>query len=72
MTVIVADTNDNGNNGTPTPLGGPNFGPNADLGVAAIQIVGTAIPEPSTIVLLGMGLLGLGFYGWRRRRKLAA
>ena len=25
-------------------------------------------PEPSTIVLVGLGLLWLGCYGWRRRK----
>jgi hypothetical protein len=26
------------------------------------------IPEPGTLMLLGMGAFGLAFYGWRRRR----
>jgi len=25
------------------------------------------VPEPSTYAMAGIGLLGLGFYGWRRR-----
>jgi len=29
----------------------------------------TPVPEPGTIVLLGAGLLGLGFYGRRRAKK---
>ena len=28
----------------------------------------TAVPEPSTIAMAAMGLLGLACYGWRRRR----
>ncbi len=27
------------------------------------------IPEPSTLAMAAMGLLGLGLYGWRRRRE---
>lgn len=39
-----------------------------DLGSNASWIVATAIPEPTTVTLLGAGLLGLGFAYLRRRR----
>ena len=28
------------------------------------------VPEPSTLILAVLGLLGLGWYGWRRRRRI--
>lgn len=34
-----------------------------------IQITSDAVPEPSTFLLAAIGLLGLGAYGWRRRRE---
>jgi hypothetical protein len=30
-----------------------------------------SIPEPSSLLMLGMGTIGLGLYGWRRRGRAA-
>ena len=49
-------------------------GPGSELflkGLIATQGISTAVPEPSTFALAALGLLGLGWYG-RRRRKRAA
>lgn len=35
------------------------------------QLQTTAIPEPSTFVLFGIGMLGILGYSWRRRKKAA-
>ena len=33
-----------------------------------LQVVGIGLPEPSTLVLLAIGLLGLLAYAWRKRK----
>jgi hypothetical protein len=38
------------------------------IGVAEVNFVGSAVPEPSTYAMLGLGLLGL--IAWQRRRAV--
>ena len=51
---------------------GDSFGDPLDATVTGGSITvaqaSTPIPEPSTILLFGVGLAGLGFFGWGRRR----
>ena len=49
------------------PQGQYPTGSDANIGIIELQLF--HIPEPSSLVLAGLGVLGLLLYGWRRRRK---
>lgn len=51
----------------PWAIGTPGAA-NSDFGLVSITYTTTAIPEPGTIVLAGLGLLGLAFASGRRAR----
>ena len=40
----------------------------ADKTLGLTGINGAAVPEPSSVVLAGLGLIGLAAWGWRRKR----
>jgi hypothetical protein len=39
------------------------------IGAATDSALPAPTPEPSTIVLLGAGMAGIGFMAWRKNRK---
>ena len=45
------------------------FGATHSVGFRDISAQGHVVPEPSTMILLGSGLLGLCILGWYRKRK---
>jgi hypothetical protein len=40
-------------------------------GIAGTPAAATAVPEPASLTLLGLGALGLLGYGWRRQQQAA-
>jgi hypothetical protein len=46
----------------------PGLGTNAQTGVGNVRLSYAPAPEPSTVVLLGIGMLGLLAYAWRKRK----
>jgi len=49
------------------PQGQYATGSDVNIGIIELQLF--HIPEPSSIALAGLGILGLLLYGWRRKRK---
>jgi hypothetical protein len=47
----------------------PNFPQFEDMNIWAFQSGQSAVPEPGTLTLMGIGIVGIAGYGWRRRKQ---
>jgi hypothetical protein len=43
-----------------------------DMSIEYNNQFNTAVPEPSSLALLGIGIAGMAGYGWRRRKLAVA
>jgi hypothetical protein len=55
-------------NGAIYPNDPSDYDDNGFVGLSEVRFYSGLVPEPSAVVMLVVGLLGLGWYGWRRRR----
>ena len=60
---------DDGFNNVDLSISGSNIAWRQQGGPVNAIFLATSVPEPSTYAMAVMGLLGLGLYGWRRRRS---
>lgn len=42
------------------------------LGFAVANLRYTAVPEPASVAMIAQAIAAVGFYGWRKRRQMAA
>ncbi|MFO7766115.1 MAG: PEP-CTERM sorting domain-containing protein [Pelovirga sp.] len=76
-TNLFTETRTSAANTIPDVVGGNRYGWFASLNVdgglnidnSRLDIAPAPVPEPSTVLLLGSGLLGLGWYGRKRKKS---